>query len=79
MKIGNTRYGRGVLLSVFLPYLYACGIYRGYMMKGLAFYLIYRELNALYDIGMYFRFFVYGPGYLKSILRLDENKCFGNI
>jgi hypothetical protein len=42
MKKGNRRYGRGVVLSVFIPYLYSCGLYRGYLWKGLAFYLIYK-------------------------------------
>lgn len=79
MKKGNPKYGRLVIASVFLPYLYACGVKRGYLWKGLAFYVIYKSFNALYDIGMYLRFIVYGGSYLRKILALKEDESFGNI
>lgn len=78
-KKSNKRYGRAMIISVILPYLYACGIYRGYAWKGLLFYLIYREVDAIYDCGMYTRFFVNGPRQMKYVLNLDEGKSFGAI
>lgn len=50
-----------MIASVMLPYLYACGIYKGYGWKLLLFYFIYREADALYDAGIYLRFFANGP------------------
>jgi hypothetical protein len=41
--------------------MYACGIYKGYVWKGLIFYAIYREIDAIYDFGMYLSFFLKGP------------------
>jgi hypothetical protein len=49
------------ILSTVLPYLYSCGVYRGYLWKGLVFYLLYREVDAIYDFGMYTSFFINGP------------------
>lgn len=67
-KKGNSFYGRMCIVGAVLPYLYACGIYKGYLWKGLAFYLIYREIDAIYDLGMYMNFFVNGPKQLKRVL-----------
>jgi hypothetical protein len=36
-------------------------VYRGYLWKGLVFYLLYREADAIYDFGMYANFFINGP------------------
>ncbi len=60
-KASNRRYGRTLIAGTYLPYFYACGIYRGYVWKGLLFYLIYREVDAIYDAGIYLRFLVNGP------------------
>ena len=68
-----------MVASVFIPYLYACGIFRGLFWKGLGFYAIYREVDALYDIGMYISFFLRGPGYIKSIMKIEDEKSFGKI
>ena len=62
-----------------LPYLWACGTYRGYLWKGLAFYLIYREADALYDFGMYLNFFLHGPRQMRSFLALDPAQSFAGI
>lgn len=59
--------------------MYSCGIYRGYLWKGLAFYLIYREIDAIYDFGMYLGFFIKGPSQLKRILKLDPETSFAQI
>ena len=79
MKRGNPKYGKFVVAAVFIPYLYACGIYRGLLWKGLAFYVIYRSFNALYDIGMYIRFMFHGYKYFRKIMELKQNLSFGNI
>ena len=60
-KKANRFYGRASATAVILPYLYACGIYRGYVWKGLAFYFLYMQLDAIYDFGMYLGFFIKGP------------------
>jgi hypothetical protein len=56
--------------------MYACGIYRGYLWKGLAFYVIYREIDAIYDFGMYLSFFLRGPSQMRRILELDSSRSF---
>jgi hypothetical protein len=68
-----------MVVGVFIPYIWACGMYRGYLWKGAAFYMIAKSMDALYDIGMYLRFFIHGPKYFKSILSLDDNKSFSVI
>ena len=49
------------------------------MWKGLAFYLIYREIDAIYDLGMYLNFFIHGPKQLKRVLSLDPERSFAQI
>ena len=66
-------------MSTILPYLYACGVYRGYLWKGLIFYIIYREIDAIYDFGMYFSFFLKGPSQIKRVLQLDPERSFAQI
>jgi hypothetical protein len=78
-KDGNRRYGRLVTLSVIIPYMYSCGVYRGYVWKALALYLIYREMDALYDMGMYLNFFIHGNKQMRSILDLDPKTSFSPI
>lgn len=68
-----------MIIGTILPYLYACGIYRGYLWKGALFYLIYREVDALYDAGLYLNFFFNGPRQMKYILDLDEDRNFSPI
>ena len=41
------------------------------MWKFLVFYGIYVTLDAIYDSGVYFRFFLYGPSYLRQIAKID--------
>ena len=78
-KSGNAFYGRLGIVSTLLPYLYACGVYKGYIWKGLIFYIIFREIDAVYDFGMYLNFFIHGPGQLKRVLQLDHEKSFAQI
>ena len=66
-------------MLVFMPYMYACAKYRGYIWKGLTFYLFLNCMNAIYDCGMYTRFFVYGPSSMKKCAELDPNKSFASI
>jgi hypothetical protein len=64
-------YGRGACGAVMIPYIYACGTYKGHLWKFLTFYVIYVTLDAIYDSGVYLRFFLYGPSYLRSIANID--------
>lgn len=50
-----------MIAGAMFPYLYVCGVYKGYLWKLALFYFIYREADALYDAGIYLRFFVNGP------------------
>ena len=36
-------------------------------------------LNAIYDTGMYMRFFIHGPKYMKQVLELDPETSFASI
>ena len=78
-KRGNAFYGRLGIAATILPYLFVCGVYKGYVWKGLLFYLIYREIDAVYDFGMYLNFFIHGPKQLKRVLSLDSEKSFAQI
>mgnify|MGYP006108121397 CR=1 FL=1 len=62
-----------------LPYIWACGRYRGYVVKGLLFFAIVRLMDAFYDCGMYFRFFVHGPLIMRKIVALDPAESFASI
>ena len=44
------------------PWVYGVAKYKGYIWKGLSIYVIFKMINAIYDCGIYARFFVYGPG-----------------
>jgi hypothetical protein len=78
-KRANRLYGRATAASIILPYLYACGTYRGYLWKGLAFYLIYNQMDAIYDFGMYLGFFIKGPRQMREVLALDPSTSFASI
>ena len=78
-KAGNKRYGRSMIAGVMLPYFYICGTYKGYFWKLLLFYFIYREADALYDFGIYTRFFIHGPKQFRKILSLKDTENFGCI
>eukprot|EP00347_Sterkiella_histriomuscorum_P012597 403367957 len=78
-KASNRRYGRTVIASVTLPFLYVCGTYKGYFWKLGLFYIIYREADALYDAGIYLRFLVNAPRQFRYMLALDDSKNFGTI
>ena len=62
-----------------LPYVYACGAYRGHMWKFLIFYGIYVTLDAIYDSGVYFRFFLYGSKYMRQIANIYYSESFASI
>lgn len=66
-------------MSVLLPYMWSCGVYRGYLWKGVVFYFIYREIDAIYDLGMYLGFFLKGPRQMRDVLALDPEKSFAHI
>ena len=62
-----------------LPYFTVCAKYKGLWWKGLAMYGIYVTINAIYDVGMYARFFLLGPGYLRSLCELDQEDNFSAL
>ena len=62
-----------------LPFAFSCLKYRGRMWKLGVFCGIFILRNAIYDSGMYIRFFLYGPSYLRQIMTLDQNESFGAI
>ena len=62
-----------------LPYVYSCGVYRGHLWKFLIFYGIYVTLDAIYDSGVYFRFFLYGPRYMRQIAEIDQTESFAAL
>ena len=75
----NKFYGRGALAAVLLPYLYMCGIRKGYLWKGLSLYAILRLFDSIYDSGMYLRFFIHGPKDMRRVAILDQEKSFAAI
>jgi hypothetical protein len=64
---------------VFVPFLYACGVQKGYVWKFAVFYLIMNEIDAIYDFGMFLRFYVHGPSMLRNIISLDDGRSFASI
>ena len=42
-------------------------------------YSIFVTLNAIYDVGMYGRFFILGPGYLRKLAELDSKENFSAL
>ena len=77
--LGVRRYGRAAVLSVFLPFAWACSVYRGYVWKGVGFYAIVKLLDAFYDAGMYLRFFIHGPKTMREIANLNPEENFAAI
>ena len=61
------------------PWIYGVTHYRGYIWKGLSIYVIFKMINAIYDCGIYARFFCYGPKSIQKILSLDHNENFAAI
>ena len=53
--------------------------YRGYIWKGLSIYVIFKMMNAIYDCGIYARFFVYGPFSMRKVLKLNPDENFAAI
>ena len=66
-------------MAVMAPYVYCAGKYSGWTWKIVAWYAIYRLFHAIYDVGVFMRFFIYGPSYIKSILELDPQESFASI
>ena len=73
------KYGRAAVMSVFLPFAWACAVYRGYIWKVIGFYSIIKLHDAFYDAGMYLRFFVHGPKVLREVAALDPSESFAAI
>ena len=65
--------------AILFPFSFACMKYRGRMWKVGAFFGIFLMRNAIYDSGMYIRFFLYGPGYLRQIMNLNQDDSFAAI
>ena len=66
-------------MCVFLPFAYFASIYKGYLWKGAGFYAIYKLMDALYDTGMYLRFFIHAPQYMRRTVKLNEEDSFAAI
>ena len=49
------------------------------MWKMSMFGVIFILRNAIYDSGMYIRFFIHGPSYLKHIMTLNQDESFAAI
>ena len=64
-------FGRVFVGSTLVPYLYVVSMYRGFTWKFATFYVIYRMLDAIYDSGMYARFFLFGPSAMKRLAQMD--------
>ena len=62
-----------------LPFIYACSVYRGMYWKLAVFSGIFLMIDAIYDCGMYMRFVVHGPAYLRRISELPPERSFGSI
>lgn len=70
-KDGQRKYGRLALAGVMFPFAYSCAAFYGRWWKLGAFCVIYILRNAIYDSGMFIRFFIYGPNYLSKIMAQD--------
>ena len=77
--MSEKRYGRAAVMSVFLPYVYACSIYRGYIWKGISLYAIIKLMDAIYDAGIYARFFIHGPSSMRKVAVLSQEESFAAI
>ena len=51
----------------------------GIFTRLFALYVYYLFFNPIYDYGLLSSIFVYGPGWLKELLSLDETKSFSKI
>ena len=78
-KFSERRYGRAMTMAGMTPYFIACFAYRGMALKFLTFYGLVLGFNAIYDVGMYLRFFVHGPSMMRKIMELDPEENFGSI
>jgi len=75
----NGYYGKAVCFGAYVPFVLACGMYRGFAWKCALFYVLFRSLNPLYDCGVYLRFLVNGPGHFKRMIELDPKTSFNSI
>ena len=64
---------------MFIPFVYVCGKYKGWIWKGGLLYLLTKLTNAQYDLGMYLRFFVHSPKHIRKVLELDPQNSFASI
>ena len=79
LKTSQRKYGRAAVVSVFTPYFYVCGVYRGMLWKAGLFYLLCKMMDAIYDSGIYLRFFIHAPNYMRRIAELDPEVSFASI
>ena len=68
-----------MIAGAYLPFVYVCMKYKGWIWKGAVFYLLVQSMDALYDVGVFLRFFVHGPAALREVLSLDPQQSFGCI
>ena len=75
----NAYYGKAVCISAYVPYIMVCGNFAGFFWKIALFYALFKALNPLFDCGVYFRFFVNGPGHFRQLLKLESKKSFNSM
>ena len=66
-KWGKKPFGRACIVGGVAPFVYACAKYKGYSWKFAGMYALFVTFNAFYDLGVYTRFFIYGPSYLRKM------------
>ena len=67
------------MAAAYIPYFFACMKYRGWYWKGISFFVLVYLMDALYDCGVYLRFFFHGPRAIREIMELDPKSSFGSI
>ena len=79
LKASNRKYGRAAVFTVLTPYFYVCAKYRGMAWKAATFYVLVKMIDAIYDSGIYLRFFVRAPKAMRDIAALDPENSFASI
>lgn len=73
------RYGRFIVGTFMVPFLFACTFYRGYAWKAVSLYFVVTSINAVYDMGVYVHFMIHGPNAMRKVLALDPSTNFSSI
>ena len=79
LKGSQRKYGRAAVFAVLTPYFIACGKYRGMAWKAFSFYVLCKMMDAIYDSGIYLRFFLQAPKSMRDIVALEPENSFASI